>query len=271
MALIPDTGVTLMRLDYAESSQVLAIFTRGHGKVRAIAKGVKRSTKTRFAVGIDLLEIGDLVVSVRQPRQEALAILTEWKQSAALSGLRTSLDRLNAAQYACEITAALTEDWDPHPGLHDGLVGLLTALCDAGNTLGRVVGYQATLLHEIGLWPQWEACVSCQRPPAGGEVYFSSFEGGVVCRDCETAFTEKRLLDQAALRLLQTCGNSPGWPTSSEVGDAKRNALGAAIHGVFDVLNYHISHQMGRAPLLASKLLGGRRDSVSPTTQRKAE
>ena len=249
VALIADSGVALRRLDYSESSQVMVFFTREHGKVRAIAKGIKRSTKARFAVGIDLLEIGQMVLSVRQPRQEALATLTEWKPLRALAGLREKLTRLYAGQYAGEITAGLTEDWDPHPGLYDGLVHVLEELCGSEAVLCPIVAYQRQLLRQIGSWPEFEVCVSCRRSPAEhGDLYFSSFEGGLICRDCEAGFPEKRAVDRRALRLVR------GQPAASASAAGNRRSWGSGLEGAFDVLNYHIAHQMGREPHLASKL-----------------
>ena len=58
MAIFTDNAVCLRKLDYSETSQVLTLFTAGHGLVRVIAKGQKRSTKTKVGVGVDLLEWG---------------------------------------------------------------------------------------------------------------------------------------------------------------------------------------------------------------------
>ena len=76
MVLIADTGAVLRRLDCSKTSQVTMLFMPGHGKVRAIAKCNKCLTKARFAVGIDLLETGDMVFTMCQARP---AVLTEWK------------------------------------------------------------------------------------------------------------------------------------------------------------------------------------------------
>lgn len=246
MSLIRDQAVVLRRLDYSETSQVLALMTRNHGKVRAIAKGIKRSTKARFAVGVDLLEVGDLVLSVRPAGQSAeggLATLTEWRQARSFWGLRQRLSRLYAAQYATEVTAGLTADWDPHLGLYDALLGLLESLCRLEETLPEVVGFLARLLEEVGSAPRWDRCVSCQRPArAGPGLYFSSFEGGLLCRDCEGTYQEKRQVAAGVLPLLR--GAAESGPD-----------LWAAA---FDLLNYHVSHLMGRAPLLADKLVASR-------------
>jgi DNA repair protein RecO (recombination protein O) len=235
MALSADQAIVLRRLDYSETSQVLVFFGRARGKIRAIAKGIKRSTRSRFAAAIDLLDVGHLVYSTRSARQAELAILTEWTQSEAFIGLRGRLQRLYAAQYAAEVVAGLTEDWDPHPALYDGLLSLLSALSDADAVLDPVVSFQRTLLLEIGSFPELEACVGCGR--VVGEVeplWFSSFEGGLLCRDCEAAHAEKRAVAPGALPALR--------------GDA---SAGAPVAAAFDLYNYHTAHLMGRNPLLA--------------------
>ena len=235
MALTKDEAVVLRRLDYSETSQVLVFFARASGKIRAIAKGIKRSTKTRFGGGIDLLDMGHLVVSTRSPRQAELATVTEWKQARSLIGLRGRLERLHAAQYAAEVVTGLTADWDPHPVLYDRLVDLLQALCRADVVAGCLVAFQRALLEEVGALPELCVCVSCGRVPGRGEpVFFSSFEGGLICRDCEAGHVEKREIPPGSSAVLH---GGPGTET--------------AAWGAFDIFNYHTAHLMGRNPATA--------------------
>jgi len=239
MQSILDDAIVLGRLDYSETSQVLVLFAREHGKIRAIAKGIKRGTKTRFATGIDLLDVGTVVLSVRRERQEGLATLTEWKQTRSLSGLREKLFRLNGAQYVSEITAQLTEDWDPHPELFDALMEGLVSLSDAGEPIGDTVRYQAALLTSIGGMPRLDACMSCHR--VDDLVYFSSFQGGLICKHCEAAHVEKRQLSPNLVESLRRVARG---------GDVGEDGI-----AVFSLLNYHISHSMGREPRLAQHLV----------------
>jgi len=234
MSAISDSAVVLKRLDYSETSQVIVFFTREHGKVRAIAKGIKRSTKTRFAVGIDLLDVGRLVVSSRQERGATLATLTEWKQTRSLSGLREKLHRIHAAEYIADITAQLTEDWDPHAAVFDALLSAFEMLADADEPLAETVAFQLALLESVGSVPRFDVCVLCGR--SQDLTYFSSFEGGMVCRHCEPAQIEKR---EVSARTLQALRGRPS----------------ASLVGAFDVLNYHIAHSIGREPALAAKLV----------------
>ncbi len=235
MSSISDDAVVLSRLDYSETSQVLVFFTHNHGKVRVMGKGLKKSTKTKFAAGIDLLDIGHLTFSARHARTEQLSNLIEWKQTKSLSGLRETLPRLYAAQYLAEITTRLTEDWDPHEKLFLVLVHALEAISEADLALLPVVAYQRHLLQEIGAYPRFDLCMLCQRQDQLS--HFSSFEGGMICRNCQPRHLEKKRLLPATLDALL---NQPTEDTCV---------------GAFKTLNYHISHQMGKEPALARKLL----------------
>ena len=250
MPVLRDEAMVLKRLDYSETSQVLVLFGRAQGKVRAIAKGIKRSTKTRFAAGVDLLELGSVTLSSRRAHSDALVTLTEWKQRIGFTGLREKLPRLYAAQYAAETTAHLTEDWDPHEALFDALVDCLGKLAEADRTLPVLVTYQQALLTEIGSYPQFESCVRCGR--ATELTHFSSFEGGMICLHCEPVQVEKRALSRSALTLLTHVDVDASATRQMETTVPPPEI---ALIGAFDVLNYHISHLMGKEPLLAAKIV----------------
>ncbi len=235
MAAIKDQAIVLRRLDYSETSQVLAFLTREHGSRRLIAKGVKRSTKRKFATGIDLLERGQLMFVAKSPGVGGLGTLTEWQQTDAHLGLRSELQRLYCAQYAAEITAAMTEEADPHPGLFNALGELLASLATGGAALPLVVEYQCAALTSAGLWPDLTRCVKCDKPaPPGRAAYFSAHQGGLLCRNCEPASPEKRKVSRAALTALR-----------------EHDFSGGPIRGAFELLDYAISHAIGRQPSLA--------------------
>lgn len=235
MSATKDQAISLRRLDYSETSQVLVFLTREHGRQRLIAKGIKRSTKVRFATGIDLLERGE-VVFIRKPESEAgLGTLTEWLQADLHLGLRADLHRLYAGQYAAEITAAMTEDSDPHPELFDALARLLADAAAGHELLPAVVQYQHSLLASAGLFPDLGRCVTCDKPaPAGRAGYFSAQQGGLVCSACAKPAAERRLINAGVLNAIRGQSWSCG-----------------AVREVFDLFNYTIAHAMGKLPKLA--------------------
>lgn len=242
MSLFSDIAVVLRRLDYSETSQVLVLLTRDHGQQRLIAKGVKRATKTRASVGIDLLEVGRLVFSRRPGKEDTLATLTEWRQEETFPHLRTDLVRNYAAQYAAEVTSHLMEVHDPHPALFDGLRHFFRALKD-GPPIGLLARYLWFLLTQIGLRPELSRCMGCGRSvEKDATVYFSSHQGGAICRDCEPAIVEKRRISVALARSFGAVGS----PHPLDDPKLAREA--------FDLLDYHLTELLSRPPKLSAPL-----------------
>lgn len=245
MALLKDTGIVLRRLDYSETSQVLVVFTREHGQQRLIAKGVKRATKKKASIGIDLLEEGRVVFSQRPGKEDALATLTEWRQEESFPHLQRDLKRLYAAQYAAELTAQLTEVNDPHPGLFDAMLALMREL-EAADPIAPLVRFLWILHREIGLRPELSRCMSCSRPVAGDRVvYFSSRAGGAVCRDCEPHVVEKRRVDGAVL----------AWLNEVDKGMDSESSANHSHRAAFEFLDYNLTETMGKQARLRGPLL----------------
>lgn len=243
MPTLRDSAIALRRYEYAENSQIIAFLAREHGQVRVIAKGIKRSTKKRFAVGVDLLDIGTITFSVKSADADRLATLTEWKQATFLGGLRERLHRLRAAEYAAEITAALTVEFDPHAGLFEALLACLTSLAESDEPFESVISYQHDLLSAAGSWPLFSRCVSCGRHE--GLSHFSSWQGGMFCATCAPATPERRPVRPQTLAVLQS-----------------RERL-AGAEGAFALLDYHITHLLGRPPELSAYLLSPARQRPS--------
>lgn len=277
-----DYAIVLRLVDYSETSQIASLFTAENGLVRLIAKGLRRSTKSRISVGLDLLEYGEIgFVAARG--DAGLGTLTEWVQRDAFPHLRTSLGRLYGGLYAAELVNSLTQEYDAHPGLFEALRAVLRELDastdgDSGSVVSgagdtpphrrpahgppvvAVARFQARLAREIGYFPRLDACVICQRPRRPrSETYFSAGAGGVVCRDCESNVVEKRsiptgLLDPPprASAVRDPAQPPPGDPPPSPGAVALSRSSGDEVDSRralewFRLLNYHLTYIAGRA------------------------
>jgi len=241
--LTKDRAICVRVVDYSETSQVVTLFGRLSGKIRAIAKGSKRP-KSAFDGPIEPLSFGDIVFSGTD--KDKLATLTEFQPQAVRGELRRNLAALQSALFAAELLDLLTEEYDPHIELFDHVLRFLQDIeegkagPDRRDIMIRLILFQFVLLHEVGLRPILNACANCQRPCGahGRESYFSAAANGLVCRDCEMSFPDKIRLSPKAAHCLT---------------DIKRLAQAdqATLDEIEQVLIHHFTHILGRPPKLA--------------------
>ncbi len=205
MPLVHDRCICLFKTEYSETSQVLTLFSREHGIIRAIAKGAHRRTKagaSRFDGGLDLLEIGQAVFT-HDPARE-LATLTEWHLVEGNLHLRRNLRSMHLGLYAAELVAQLIEEHDAHPDLFDRLEAILADLA-SNRREEAFLDFELNLLRKTGYMPEYFECVACSTPAVDWPfAWFSPARGGVICRNCEAALPDRLELDVRLLRLLQS-------------------------------------------------------------------
>ena len=202
MNKVKDEAICTRHQNYSESSQIVTLFARASGKVRAIAKGSRRP-KGRFGGGIDVLCAGSIIFT--PPRGEsALATLIEYELTESFPLLRRELLALNCGQYAAELVGQFTADLDPHEDLYDILTCTLKQLETHQRCELALLNFELNLLREVGLTPVWDRCCGCGGTNLGRDrIYFSSDSGGVLCRDCEAAVVQKHYITPDALDVLQ--------------------------------------------------------------------
>lgn len=249
-----EPAICLRTHDYSETSQVVHFLTRAAGVVRLLAKGTKRP-KSKSGGAIDLLSEGDLVFS--GAGRQALGTLMEFTETVAHLDLRRDARRLNVALYMIELVAEMLPESDPHPEVFDLLHNGLLRLGQEGAPLRAVLAYfQWRLLRHAGLLGQLNECVSCGvvilAPPQAGtcalppatDVYFSSFQGGLLCDACESAVVEKFRLDHDTLAAIAAL-------TAVEAG-TRVTLPDKPAAALTSLLNYHITQQLGK-PLRMAK------------------
>ncbi|MBY0307593.1 MAG: DNA repair protein RecO [Phycisphaerales bacterium] len=150
MTAARDQAVCVRQWDWSETSQTVSLLTRGHGLVRAVAKGSRRPTAP-FSGGIELLTRAEIGLIVK-PTSD-LALLTEWDLAEHFPVLRQSLPVYHAGLYGAELVVRMISDHDPHPDVFDALLVLLRSLRSPGDVGPGVLAFQRRLLRASGYEP----------------------------------------------------------------------------------------------------------------------
>lgn len=203
MSLFRDTGVVLRTYRLGEADKIVVFLTERHGKVRAVAKGVRKTT-SKFGARLEPLTHVDLLLW--QGRSE-LDIVNQAEILDSFRQTREDLTRLPRGLALLEVADQLAQERHPDPRLYSMLVGALRALSnpDADPTLLVASFFLKALVLE-GAGPVLGECAACSQPDGVVElVAFDLAAGGTLCR----AHRSGRPLSTPALTLLRRilCGD----------------------------------------------------------------
>lgn len=192
--LYRDVGVVLRTYKLGESDRIVVIHTLEHGKVRAVAKGIR---KTRSKFGARLEPMSHVRLLLYQGRQ--LDIVSQAEAVEPLSPMLSSLDRASQGLAALEAVDQLSIEREPNPTLYKMLVGVLRTIAEKPSPL-NVPAFYWKLLAREGFSPQLHRCIRCgEGEPGTALVAFDLNEGGVLCRSCRSG----QAISADALTLLR--------------------------------------------------------------------
>lgn len=183
--LYRDDAVVLRTQKLGESDRIITLLTRRHGRLRAVARGVRR-TGSRFGARLEPFGHVDLQI-VGDPDDHLNSLHTiSQVEGIRLYGKRflTDYPRYTAASAIAETAERLTPvEREPSPQLFQLTLGALRALAAGEHATTLVL--DAYLLRGMALagWaPALSACAVCGAP--GPHRAFSVPAGGCVCPDC---------------------------------------------------------------------------------------
>ena len=200
---------------------MLTLLTPGRGKIRATARGARRS-KRRFPGCLELFV--RIEVQVAEGARGGWARLEEAVLLDAHEGLKKDLVAIAQAGYLAELVEATTKEDDPAPELYDLLRSALEALQNGHVSAAALRHYELDLLQRIGWAPHLDGCVSCGRTEAKAWT-FDFDRGGILCPDCE-AGPRREPIEMRVLDLLRTLRiSAPEAPLDRELMAKARDLL----------------------------------------------
>jgi DNA repair protein RecO (recombination protein O) len=192
-------AIVLTRFDLGEADRVLTLITPAGGKLKAIAKGIRRPTSR---LGGSLEPFAELTVALARGR--TFDVVTQVSVRHAWLRLRDSLESAATAWYLAELADRSLEERHAAEPLY-ALLRRAYELLDAGMAPGRVARwYEMHLLDELGMRPEVDRCVECDRVLGANERFrWVPALGGVVCERCPGPSHERAGLGLEAVKLLK--------------------------------------------------------------------
>ena len=172
-------AVIIKKTKLGEADRILTLYTPHLGKIRAVAKGVRRP-RSKLAGHLELLTHSQ--VSLAKGRNLDTIIGSQTINS--FLPLKTDLDLTAHALYAIELVDQFTADQVENYPLFQLLLETMNNLCQAGNNKLVLRYFELHLLNEVGYRPQLQHCVSCRSKLEPITNSFCSSAGGMLCPNC---------------------------------------------------------------------------------------
>jgi DNA repair protein RecO (recombination protein O) len=185
--LYRDEGVVLRTQKLGEADRIITLLTRSQGLVRAVAKGVRR-TSSRWGSRLEPFTHVDLQLA----EGRNLDVVTQAETIAPFSAtLGADYEAYTAGTAMLETAERLvSEDGEPAIQQVQLLVGALKALVGGRATPSLILdSYQLRALAVAGFAPSFDACARCGAVPDSGATHrsFHAPSGGMLCPDCRVS------------------------------------------------------------------------------------
>jgi DNA repair protein RecO (recombination protein O) len=175
----PQPAFVLHQWDWSETSLILDLFTREHGRVAAVAKGAKRPYSQLRPV---LMPFQRLLVLASRPKSasadEGADILLLRSAEYAGAGAALPPARLFAGFYLNELLMKLLARGDPHAALFDAYADALLALAATADE-APLRAFELQLLRETGVLPELSRVTTTQSAVRPADGYLLGGEAGL--------------------------------------------------------------------------------------------
>ncbi|MFH1509407.1 MAG: DNA repair protein RecO [bacterium] len=194
-------GIILRKNNIFEADQIITFYTRHQGKLRAIAKGIRKA-KSRRSGHLELFMLTDLIIA----NGKNLDVITSAENIEAYKHLRNDLEIYSQLGSVLEMVDLMTPEGHNDTRIFTLLKNTLEWLNENAQSKNRHIilrAFEIKLLTITGHAPVADKCVRCGRALKPQRNGFSDLLGGVVCSGCASKRDEAVAISDGAIKLLR--------------------------------------------------------------------
>lgn len=141
-------GIIIKRKNFGEADRILTVFTKNQGKIKIVAKGVRKISSRRSS-HIELLNQSILTI-----HDGKIPILTEAETIKHYSILKNDLKKCGFAFYICELIDGLLAEHQENRAVFNLTQDVLVRLQTETNPKNLISKFEGDLLTSLGFWPK---------------------------------------------------------------------------------------------------------------------
>ncbi len=228
-------AIIIKKIKLGEADRILTLYTPHLGKIRGVAKGVRRP-RSKLAGHLELLTHSQ--VSLARGRNLDTIIGSQTIDS--FLPLKSELQLTSYALYATELVDQFTADHIENYPLFQVLLETMHNLCQAGDKELVLRHFELHLLNEVGYRPQLQQCVSCHTGLQPITNSFCPSAGGVLCPTCSQSQPLTYPLSVNALKVLR-------FLQSNDYKTAVKLSIGLELSKELDkLIRYYVKYLLER-------------------------
>ncbi len=201
MRSLKTRGVVIKRINYDEADKILTIFTERFGKIKVMAKGVRRIS-SKLAGNLEPYNLIDL-----QLHQGKTFFIVTGAEIIECYDCDKQINSSSRAVYTAEIVDKIFAEEEKNSVAFEYFVEILRNIGTSHNELAIRL-FELKILEQAGFRPDLEHCAYCKNILKAGENCFNENTGEILCVNCANSNSCLQLNDEIIklLRILQKEG-----------------------------------------------------------------
>lgn len=191
------SGIVIKRMNFGEADRILTILTERLGKIKAIAKGV-RKIKSKMAGSLEPY----MLIDFELHEGKTFYIITGASISARYKNIHSDIKKTAKVYFVGELIDKFLEENQKANNVFEISLQILQAIEDYERSL-QIVAYQLKIIEAAGFKPELNYCLHCKKKLIAGNNFWDHIEGGVICQICQQKFFHGEKISDEAIKALR--------------------------------------------------------------------
>ncbi len=176
MPLYTSKGIVLRNQDLSEADKIVTLFTQKFGKIKGVAKEVRKTT-SKFGSSVEIFTYADYLIYGKENKD--LDVITQAQIIHSFKEIREDLDKITIGAFIIELLDTLVAGREKDPLLFSLILQTLTWLKGESSEL-IIPTFTLKFITLCGLKPHLEKdCLLCHQ--SCNKMQFSPKQGGIIC------------------------------------------------------------------------------------------
>lgn len=206
MAVIKTKGIIIKRVNLGEADKILTILTADRGKIRVVARGVRRSN-AKLSGFLELFRYNEYLLA----EGRNLDVVTGAETIESFRQIGLNLRKIGVAYYVAEIIDRLVEETQEADQVFSLVYSVFKEINSAKLPLDFIKSFfEFNILSVLGFKPELRQCVVCGKPIDPTQKFgFSIILGGLIDKDHFFSDPNAAVLDQPTAEVLCVMTSAP--------------------------------------------------------------